>query len=198
MKKVKKNAKIILLILLSITIVSSLLFVYACFAPYGRHEVSDTEPFITEEFLPKPDSIAVIKGGIATEVSDEKRDRIYEEVQEILNECLYVDGYWCSARDTKRKRLSYVFYTGLEFRYNQRVQSKGKILFKEFPEYDGWPENPKVFDAFLLTIGPEGNRLIMSTYLDGEYHEISSSVMWLQFEKQTFLGFEQRLKEILE
>ena len=197
MKRTKKRLITVILILLLIAILSSLSLAYVWFAPYGRHKVDNTEVVISDEFLPKPDSIAVIRGGIAIEVSDEKRDQIYEEVQKILNECLYVDGYYCSARDAKRKRLSYFFYTGLEFRYNQRVQSTGKILFKEFPEYDGWPENPKVFDAFLLTIGSEGNRLIMSTYLDGEYHEISSSVMWLQFERQAFSDFEQRIKDIV-
>ena len=198
MTKTKKRLITVILILLSIAILASLLFVYASFAPYRRHKVTNTEVVVSDQFLPKPDSIAVIKGGIATEVSEEKRDWIYEEVQGILNECLYVDGYFCSARDTKRKRLSYFFCTGLEFRYNQRVQSTGKVLFKEFPEYEGWPENPRTFDAFLLTIRPEGNALIMSTYLDGEYHEISSSVMWLQFERAIFPDFVRRIDEILE
>ena len=89
-----KRKRRILISILSILLACVLLFVFVWFAPYGRHKVTNTEVLKTEVRVPPPDSVAVIRGGIAIEVSDEKRDQIYAAFAKAFQEQETDIGKW--------------------------------------------------------------------------------------------------------
>ena len=195
MKKHKKKLRTILLIFLCIALVSSLLCIHAFCAPYGRHEVSNKEPFMTEEFLPKPDSIAVIRGGIAIEVSEEKRDQLYDVFLQMMESVLVLDGKYC---DNPFKQIHASIYTtvgtGIEFRYEQRVSFAGKICYEEY-EVD-YADDPREFDAFLFVIGAS-NAIAISKYIDNDYTGFYGQKQWAVFNREEMKNFKKAIKDII-
>ena len=190
----KKRSKILLSILVSIIIIGSLLFTYMWFAPYGRHEVSDTEPFITEEFLPKPDSIAVIRGGIAIKVSDDKRNQIYEAFRKAMLNCRDYGAWFATSDGRAHMRVASMMCTNLEFRYNRRMQFTGKI----YTQKSNIPFKELEFDAFFLSISKTSNAIYMFTCYEGEYVRLGeTSAGHLMFKKDDIKDFKKTIKEIL-
>ena len=177
MKKVKKNVKMILLILLSITIVSSLLFVYACFAPYGRHKADNIEALKTDKIIDPPDSVAVIRGGVAIKVSDEKRDQIYAAFAKAFAEQEPRSGSCFCSVGKKRIAKCVLFNLNIEFRYDQRRRSNGYY-----------------YDVVLFSF--DGNDLIPIFGKNGEYLDhLTYSQFW--FDESYFSDFKKAIKEIL-
>lgn len=195
MKKHKK-LRTILLIFLCIALVSSLLCIHAFCAPYGRHEVSNKEPFMTEEFLPKPDSIAVIRGGIAIEVSEEKRDQLYDVFLQMMESVLVLDGKYC---DNPFKQIHTSIYTtfgiGIEFRYNRRMKFAGTIRYEDYDvDLSGYPFE---FDAFLFVIGVSNNSIVVSKYIDKDYTGVYGQKRWAVFNREEMKNFKKAIKDII-
>ena len=204
MKKINSKLKFVLLILLVIVIVGTPVFLYASFAPYGRHKVANKEPLVTEEIFLKPDSIAVIRGGVAKVVSNEQRDKLYEIISKMekdawqmnqLSKCGCHDPF-----DQKDIFAATVFHTAIEFRYNQRVKLVGKHFFEDYAlnmqiEMD-CSAYPVEFDAFLFSFGTNGSVLV-SRYKDGEYNGLGGLKFEMKFEKEDLKAYKKAVKDII-
>jgi hypothetical protein len=140
--------KIFLLVLLGIVVLTTYIFA----APIGRHRASNTDAVETEIFVPPPDSIAYIKGGIAIEVSDEKRDQIYNVFAGMAAAKPKFNYYWTTIG--KHRLIKYVTVnTSIEFRYEQRLKT----------------ERGREYDAILLSFDGEG-RLVPVYSKNGIYN----------------------------
>lgn len=147
-RKISKPLKISLLVLLGIVMLAT----YAFAAPIGRHCASNTDAVETEIFVPPPDSIAYIKGGIAIEVSDEKRDQIYNAFASMFDAKPKFSYYMTHIG--KHRLIKYVtINTSIEFRYEQRLKT----------------ERGREYDAILLSFDGEG-RLVPVYSKDGIYN----------------------------
>jgi hypothetical protein len=178
MTKTKKRLITVMLILLSVTILTGSLFVYAFFVPYGRHVAENTEVLKVEKIIEPPDSVAIIRGGIATEVSEEKRDQIYAAFAQAFTEQKPRYGScFCSIGRVKTTKCN-LFNFNVEFRYNQRRQAHGYT-----------------YDAVLLSFNA-GNQLIPIFSKNGKclYH-LTNSHFW--FDKDYFTDFKKTIKGII-
>ena len=178
MKRTKKRLITVILILLSIAILASLLFVYASFAPYGRHNAENTEVLQVEKIIEPPDSIAVIRFGIAIEVSEEKRDQIYAAfVQAFEEQQPYYGSCFCQI--TKEDIIKWVLLNfNIEFRYNQYRRTYGKS-----------------YDAVLFSFD-ERYCLIPIFSKDGQYRD-HVTLTSFGFDKAYFADFKKTIKGII-
>ena len=178
MKKTKKRLITVILILLSVAILTSSLFVYASFAPYGRHKVENTEYLITEKIIEPPDSIAVIRFGIAIEVSAEKRDQIYAVFAQAFEEQQPKYGS-CFCTITKDDITKWVLFNlNIEFRYKQRRRSNGKY-----------------YDAVMFTFNKK-YELIPIFFQNGQYRDQVTHSSF-GFDKAYFADFKKTIKGII-
>ena len=160
-----------------------------------RLHVDASHNLIIQEFLPKPDSIAVIRGGIAIEVSDEKRDQLYDVFLQMMESVLGLDG---RLGDDPFKQIHASIYTtvgiGIEFRYERRVKFSGKIHYEKY-EAD-YADNPCEFDAYLFVIG-SSNRISVSRYIDNDYIGFYGQKQWAVFNREEMKNFKKAIKDII-
>ena len=179
MTKRKRRA---LISILSVLLVCVLLFVFVWFAPYGRHKVTNTEVLKTEVRVPPPDSVAVIRGGIAIEVSDEKRDQIYAAfMQAFAEQEVRGDQCFCSLqKDDITKCI--LLNLNVEFRYRQRR----KFMYTKFMGTE--------YDAILFSFDKE--HLIPLHFLDGQYQPMMfNSVHFV--DETYYTDFKKAIKHII-
>ena len=173
----KKAKRAVLLSIFVILLVCALLFCYVWFAPFGRHKAANSEAIETEIRVPPPDSVAVIRGGIATEVSEEQRDQIYAAFAQAFEQQLDHGTYMCPIGRLEITKCV-IFNINIEFRYRQRRQ----FLRMEY-------------DAVLFSFDAD-DQLIPIYLCDGQYIE-NHSYSVLRFDEAYFTEFKKTIKGII-
>lgn len=173
-RKIVKALKIFLLVLLIL-----LLLICYCFAaPLGRHRASNKEAVEAEIIIPPPDAIAYIKGGIAIEVSDEKRDQIYNAFASMQHAKPKFNYYWMSVG--KHRLIKYVMInTSIEFRYEQRLKK----------------ESGREYDAILLSFDGEGR--IVPVYSKNGIYDVNATYGDFRFMDEYYEELKQEVTKIV-
>ena len=179
MKRKRKMPKA-LKIILSVLLVCVILISYIMLAPFGRHRASNQEPLETDIAIPPPDSIAYIKGGIAFELSDEKRDQVYALFcNAAKKDPPKFKEYWTVLG--KHRVVKYVMMnTNVEFRYEQRRK---------------WELQGKTDDAVLFSFDGEG-RLVPVFSQNGIY-DCATSYRHFQFMEDILIELEQDINDVV-
>lgn len=138
-KKIKSRFKSALLVFLAILIVFAQLCAFAFWgAPLGKHYAQNKEALKTDVVVPPPDSVAVIRYGVAIEVSKKKRDQIYAAFAQAIDK-KRDNAVWMSSIGLLRTAKCLMFNMSVEFRYEQTREITGQrydaVLFS-FEEDD--------------------------------------------------------------
>ena len=121
-KKIKSRFKSALLVFLAILIVFAQLCVFVFWgAPLGKHYAQNKEALRSDVKVPPPDSVAIIRCGVAIEVSEEKRDQIYAAFVQVFEEHQSNDAWMCSIGPLRTAKCL-MFNMSVEFRYEQTRQ----------------------------------------------------------------------------
>ena len=176
----KKAKKAVLLSIFVILLVCALLFCYVWFAPFGRHRSHSEVVLEAEDVAPPPDAIAVIRGGIAIEVSEEKRDQIYTAfVRAFEEQKPRMPSYF--GMHQKEDFVRYVLLnTNIEFRYK---------------EYRWYWDRQVEYDAILFSFDQK-DRLVPVFCKDGKY-QLQCTFEYFLFEEAYFAEFEKTIKGII-
>ena len=172
-----KRKRVLLISTITVFLSLALLFCYVWFAPFGRHKATNSEAIETEIRVPPPDSVAVIRGGIATEVSEEQRDQIYAAFAQAFEQQLDHGTYMCPIGRLEITKCV-IFNINIEFRYHQRRQF---LRMK--------------YDAILFSFDAD-DQLIPIYLCDGQYIE-NHSYSVLHFDKAYFADIKKTIKDII-
>ena len=180
MKKARKKwIAAAILIALVVSLLCGLCFAYPRFVPYGRHKVENTEVLRAYKIIEAPDSIAVIRRGIAIEVSEEKRDQIYAAFAQAFEEQQPDTNSYFNVIGEEKVKSCLLHHLNIEFRYKQRRQMTG------IGEYD----------AVLFSF--EGSsKLIPIFYKDGQYIDHRTD-RHFNFDEAYFAEFKKTIKGII-
>ena len=173
-----KRKRRILISILSVLLACVLLFVFVWFAPYGRHKVTNTEVLKTEVRVPPPDSVAVIRGGIAIEVSNEKRDQIYAAFMQAFAEQEMRTSRFLGPVGKDRIAKCVLFNVNIEFRYNQRR----KYMYTKY-------------DAILFSF--DKGELIPIYFCGSQYLHLATYSVIYFVEETYFSDFKKTIKDII-
>lgn len=179
MKKARMKWIVAILIVLVVSLLLGLCFAYPHFVPYGRHKVENTEILRAYKIIEKPDSVAVIRFGIAIEVSEEKRDQIYDAFARAFEEQQPDTNSYFNVIGKEKIESCLLHHLNIEFRYKQRRQMTG------IGEYD----------AVLFSF--EGSsKLIPVFYKDGQYIDHRTE-RHFNFDEAYFADFKKTIKGII-
>ena len=174
-----KRKRTLLIAIVVVLLTFALLFCYVWFAPFGRHRSHSEVVLEAEDVAPPPDAIAVIRGGIAIEVSEEKRDQIYETFLQAMEQKPRMASYF-GGHDKKDFVRYIMLNTTVEFRY------------KEIRRY--W-ERRVEYDAILFSFD-KNNRLVPVFCKDGEY-QLWCTFEYFWFDEAYFAEFKKTIKGII-